>query len=88
MIPVVNCHKEYIDEIIKISGDNAIATSRRVAVTDGVFVGISSGAAVAAALQVVTLYYPFLIIQSPSLIHICICFAYTNVARQSPRECR
>lgn len=47
----VNCHKEYIDEIIKISGDNAIATSRRVAVTDGVFVGISSGAAVAAGLQ-------------------------------------
>ena len=48
----MNCDKSVLDEVIKINSDVAISTSRRLAVTDGVFTGISSGAAVAAALQV------------------------------------
>jgi cysteine synthase A len=47
-----NCHKDLFNEIIKISSETSIATARKLAVTDGVFVGISSGAAVAAAIQV------------------------------------
>lgn len=39
------------DEIIQINSETAIATARRVAVSDGVFVGISSGAAFAAAIK-------------------------------------
>jgi cysteine synthase A len=41
-----------IDEIIQVSNDDAIATARRVGSTEGILVGISSGAAVWAALQV------------------------------------
>lgn len=41
-----------IDEIIKISNDLAISTARELARTEGVPGGISSGAAVAAALEV------------------------------------
>ena len=37
------------DEVIKVSNDEAIAASRQVAKSDGVLVGISSGAALAAA---------------------------------------
>ncbi|MGB5079422.1 MAG: cysteine synthase A [Burkholderiales bacterium] len=40
------------DEIIRVTNDDAIATARRVAKEEGLFVGISSGAAVWAALQV------------------------------------
>lgn len=40
-----------IDEIIRIKGDDAYETSRRLARTEGLLVGISSGAAVAAAAQ-------------------------------------
>ena len=41
-----------IDEIITVSNDEAIATARRLPLEEGLFVGISSGAAVAAALKI------------------------------------
>lgn len=41
-----------IDEVIQVSNDDAIATARRLPLEEGLFVGISSGAAVFAALQV------------------------------------
>lgn len=41
-----------VDEIIKVDDDDAIATARRLAREEGIFVGISSGATVYAALQV------------------------------------
>jgi len=41
-----------IDEIIQVSNDDAINTARRLPLEEGLFVGISSGAAVHAALQV------------------------------------
>jgi cysteine synthase A len=41
-----------LDEVIAIDGDEAIAVARRAAKEEGLFVGISSGAALAAALQV------------------------------------
>ena len=40
-----------IDEIIQVSNDDAIAVARRLPLEEGIFVGISSGAAVHAALQ-------------------------------------
>ncbi|HUV15027.1 MAG TPA: cysteine synthase A [Pelolinea sp.] len=40
-----------IDEIIQVAGDDAFSTSRRMAGEEGLLVGISSGAAVWAALQ-------------------------------------
>jgi cysteine synthase len=41
-----------IDEIIQVSNDDSIAMARRLPLEEGIFVGISSGAAVHAALQV------------------------------------
>ena len=43
---------DVIDEIIKVSDDDAIRTSRKIAQTEGVLVGISSGAATYAAAQI------------------------------------
>ncbi|HXO34191.1 MAG TPA: cysteine synthase A [Candidatus Acidoferrales bacterium] len=43
---------DYIDEIIQVSNDEAIRMARRMPLEEGLFVGISSGAAVAAALRV------------------------------------
>ena len=39
------------DEVLKVSNDDALATARRLARTEGIPVGISSGAALAATLQ-------------------------------------
>jgi len=41
-----------VDEIIQITNDEAINTARELPLQEGIFVGISSGAAVAAALKV------------------------------------
>ncbi len=41
-----------VDEVVQVSNDDAIATARRLPLEEGLFVGISSGAAVFAALQV------------------------------------
>jgi cysteine synthase A len=41
-----------VDEVIQVSNDDAITTARRLPKEEGLFVGISSGAAVFAALQV------------------------------------
>ena len=44
--------RDIIDEIITIGNETAFATARRVAQTDGIAAGISSGATLAAALEV------------------------------------
>lgn len=41
----------YVDEVLTVSNDNAIHTSRKLASLEGLLVGISSGAAAYAALQ-------------------------------------
>lgn len=43
---------DLIDEIVKVKGDDAIATARRLAKEEGILAGISSGAATFAALQI------------------------------------
>lgn len=43
---------DLVDEIIKVTGDNAVATARRLAKEEGILAGISSGAATYAALQI------------------------------------
>ncbi len=43
---------DLIDEVVTVSNDDAFNTSRRLAKTEGIAVGISSGAAVAAAIKV------------------------------------
>jgi cysteine synthase A len=43
---------DLIDEVIQVSNDDAVATARRLPLEEGLFVGISSGAAVYAALKV------------------------------------
>jgi cysteine synthase len=45
-------NREVADEILPIADTDAIATARRLAAEEGIFVGISAGATVAAALQV------------------------------------
>jgi cysteine synthase A len=40
------------DEVVRIEGDDAFATARRAAREEGLLVGISSGAAISAAVQV------------------------------------
>ncbi len=47
-----NYDPSVVDEVIRIDNDEAFRTSRRLARTEGLIVGISSGAAAAAALEV------------------------------------
>jgi cysteine synthase A len=50
-VPAV-LRRELLDEIIQVTDDEALAMGRRLAKEEGILVGISSGAAVAAALKV------------------------------------
>lgn len=47
-----NCYVDLINEVVTVSSDAAIATAREAATKEGIFVGISSVAAIAAALRV------------------------------------
>lgn len=47
-----NYHAKYIDEVFDVDNDDAIRAGREIAQKDGVLVGISSGAAAYAAVQV------------------------------------
>ena len=47
-----NMDTSLIDGIVKVSNDDAVAMARRVARTEGIPVGISSGAALMAGLEV------------------------------------
>ncbi len=47
-----NLNTTILDEVIKVSNDDAIETSHKAAVTEGLLVGYSSGAALWAALEV------------------------------------
>src|ERR1700747_2622321 len=44
--------RDYIDEVVTVTNDEAIAMARRLPLEGGLFVGISSGAAVGAVLKV------------------------------------
>jgi len=44
--------RDYIDEVITVTNDDAINMARRLPLEEGLFVGISSGAAVVAAVEV------------------------------------
>ena len=45
-------NREVYDQLLTVTDDDAIATSRRLAAEEGIFVGISAGATVATALEV------------------------------------
>nr|WP_281256867.1 pyridoxal-phosphate dependent enzyme [Candidatus Chloroploca asiatica] len=50
-IPAI-LNTDIIDEVIQVTNEDAVATARRLAKEDGLLVGISSGAAAWAALEV------------------------------------
>ena len=45
-------NREVYDELLSVADDDAIATARRLAAEEGIFVGISAGATVASALDI------------------------------------
>jgi cysteine synthase A len=47
-----NADTSLLDEVVQITGEDAMAMARRLATEEGIFCGISSGAAVVAAIQV------------------------------------
>jgi len=47
-----NADTSLLDEVVQISGEDAMAMARRLATEEGIFCGISSGAAVSAAIEV------------------------------------
>lgn len=47
-----NYHPEVVDEVVRITDDDAIRTSRTLAQKEGLLVGISSGASLCAALKI------------------------------------
>lgn len=47
-----NCDTSLVDEVVQVSGEDAMAMARRMATEEGIFCGISSGAAVVAANKV------------------------------------
>lgn len=47
-----NLNKDVIDEVLRIANETAFATAREAAKLEGVACGISSGAALAAALEI------------------------------------
>jgi len=47
-----NADTSLLDEVIQITGEDAMAMARRIATEEGIFCGISSGAAVTAAIEV------------------------------------
>ena len=47
-----NYDPDVVDEVVQVTNDEAIGITRRLAREEGVFVGISSGAILAAALEV------------------------------------
>lgn len=47
-----NLNTDIVDEAFQVSNDDAFATAREVSLTDGISVGISSGATIRAALEV------------------------------------
>ncbi|KAF6569566.1 cysteine synthase A [Paenibacillus polymyxa] len=50
-----NFNEEYVDEVFKVKNEDAFETARLLAKTEGLLVGISSGAAVYAATQIAKL---------------------------------
>lgn len=47
-----NYHAQFVDEVVRVTDNDAIRTSRQLARKEGLLVGISSGAALYAAIQV------------------------------------